>query len=114
MPIKKYWYLNEVYSDANQQSSNNKEFISKSIVDSFRLKNNKRAENQYNDRYNHQLMPKYSNFIKDKILVVIGTVKPWLEAIALDAGAGKVVILEYTRKEYEQKNMEWLQVNDEK
>ena len=58
------------------------------------------------------MMPRYSNFIKEKSMVVLGTIKPWLEAIALDAGASKVITLEYTRKEYEQKDMEWLHVND--
>ena len=112
MPIRRYWYFNEVYSDANQKSVNNKQIIPKSVVDSFRLKDNNRAENQYKDRYNHQMMPKYTNFINGKSMVVLGTIKPWLEAIALDAGASKVITLEYTRKEYEQKDMEWLHVND--
>ncbi len=34
-------------------------------------------------------MPRYSNFIKGKSMVVLGTIKPCLEAIALDAGASK-------------------------
>ena len=63
MPITKYWYFNEVYSDANQKLNENKEIIPKSVVDYFRLKDNNRAENQYKDQYNHQMMPRYSNFI---------------------------------------------------
>jgi hypothetical protein len=59
-------------------------------------------------------MAKYSSdYLKDKHLAVIGTIKPWLEAIALDAGASKVTTLDYTKKAYEQKNtLEWLHVND--
>jgi hypothetical protein len=113
MPITNYWYFNNVYSDANQKEVEKKEIISKSEVDEFRLKDNKRVANYYGDWYNHQLMPKYSDYIKGKKLVVIGTEKPWLEAIALDAGAAKVITLDYTRKEYEQKDiLEWLHVYD--
>ena len=112
MPIKKYWYFDDVYSDANQKVANSKQIIPKYLVDSFRLKDNYRAENQYKDRHNHLIMPKYSNYIKNKSMIVIGTIYPWLEAIALDAGASRVVTLDYTRKKYEQKDMEWLHVID--
>jgi hypothetical protein len=113
MPITKYWYFNDVYSDANQKEAKNKEIITKSEVDGYRLKDNNRVANYYGDWYNHQLMPKYSNYIKGKKLTVMGTIKPWLEAIALDAGAAKVITLDYTRKEYEQKDiLEWLHVYD--
>ena len=113
MPITKYWYFNDVYSDANKKEDKIKEIISKSEVDSYRLKGPNRAANYYGDWYNHQLMPKYSNYLKGKTLTVIGTIKPWLEAIALDAGASKVITLDYTRKEYEQKDiLDWLHVVD--
>jgi hypothetical protein len=114
MPIKSYLYFNDVYSDANKKFSENKDKITKKEVDSLRLdSSNKRVGNYYGDWYNHHLMPKYSNYIKNKVMTVIGTIMPWLEAIALDAGAGKVVTLDYTRKEYEQKDiLEWLHVQD--
>ena len=113
MPITKYWYFNDVYSDAAQKITTHKEVISKSTVDSFRLKDNNRARNYYGDSYNQRLMPKYSSFIKGKSMIVLGTVEPWLEAIALDAGAAKVITLEYTRKEYEQKDiLLWLHTYD--
>ena len=109
MPITRYWYINNAYSDVKKIENKEKEIINKSVVDSFRLNNNRRVGNYYGDQYNHQLMPKYSNNIKDKTVVVIGTILPWLEAIALDAGASKVITLDYTRKEYEQKDiLEWL------
>jgi hypothetical protein len=88
MPITKYWYFNDVYSDADKKQKEVKEVISKAQIDSYRaVKETKRKNNQYSDRYNQQLMTKYSENIKKKSMAVIGTQIPWLEAIALDAGA---------------------------
>ena len=94
MPITKDWYFNDVYSDANTNLTKKLEIINKNKVDYYRLnKNNTRINNYYFDMQNHRLMAKYSNSIKNKIMTIIGTIEPWLEAIALDAGAGKVVTL---------------------
>ncbi len=41
-------------------------------------------------------MAQYSPLIKDKSMLVVGTIKPWLEAIALDAGASKVALSSFT------------------
>jgi len=114
MPITKYLYINEVYSDADKDKTEKMEIVTKDIVDSYRLRNGQRVENYYQDISNNDLMTKYSKSnIHGKTLTVIGTQKPWLEAIALDAGASKVITLEYTRKEYEQKNiLEWLHIHD--
>ena len=94
MPFYKDFYFNDVYSDADKKISEKVDIISKDTVDHYRLNsNNTRVPNYYGDWENHKLMPKYNNYIKGKIMTIIGTIAPWLEAIALDAGAGKVVTL---------------------
>ena len=94
MPVTRDFYFDDVYTDANKNTSASIERISKEKVNFYRLRTNEnRTRNYYVDWENHKLMPKYSNFIKDKTMTVIGTIDPWLEAIALDAGAKKVVTL---------------------
>ncbi len=49
---------------------------------------------------------------KGKKFVVIGTQSPWVEALALDVNSSRVFTLEYTKKEFEQKEvLEWLHVH---
>jgi hypothetical protein len=94
MPITNYFYFNDVYYDANTNATETIEIIKKDQVDYYRLNKDKnRNKNIYVDWENHRLMPKYSNYVKDKTMAVIGTQQPWLEAIALDTGAKKVVTL---------------------
>ncbi len=113
MPITKYWYFDEAYSDASEKKSDQIETIPKAAIDHFRLNGTTRVENVYYDRYMNRLMSKYSNSIDRKKMIVIGTRSVWLEAIALDAGVSKVITLDYTRKKYEEKDiLEWIHVND--
>ncbi len=94
MPFTSNNYFNDVYPDSDKKENKNMKIITKKEVDVFRLdKNNTRGGVTYNDRHNHELMPKYSDYIKGKLMVVIGTIRPWLEAISLDTGARKVVTL---------------------
>ena len=106
MPIKEYAYFNSVYSDADKKGEKAKEVIRKSQVDEYRSTDGtNRKANGYNDRKMFRLMTNYSSRVKDKTVSVIGTQTYWLEAIALDIGASKVTTLDFTRKEYEQKEI---------
>jgi hypothetical protein len=114
MPITKYWYFNDVYSDSNKKDKEAKEVISKGQMDELKSTDGT-SKHGYPDWYGPQsrLMAKYSSAIRDKKAVVIGTTQPWLEATCLNAGASKVTTLEFTRKEYEQKEiLEWFHVQD--
>ncbi|CAF0935345.1 unnamed protein product [Brachionus calyciflorus] len=113
MPNRKYWYINEVYSDS---TSNNKTIMQEySIMDIAKLvekvKNNE-PQPHYGDKVLNELMGNYSSYVKDKSVVVIGTQLPWVEAIAYYHGATYITTLDYTRKKYRVANMNWYHVND--
>ena len=91
MPLSKLWYFNEPYYDLSNNYSIEKEIITKSQIDYFRTNDGKkRPENNYGDWYNHYFLRKYSKNIRNKNFLVFGSIKPWLEAIALDNQASKV------------------------
>jgi hypothetical protein len=115
MPITKYWYFDMVYSDSNAKNTGVREIISKESVEKYRLSYGKnRAGFTYDDSFLlEQIMHKYSHFISRKTIAVIGTENPWVEAIALDTNSSKVYTFDYTRKEYEQKDiLQWTHVFD--
>lgn len=114
MPLSKLWYFNEPYYDWSSNYSVKKEIITKSEVSYFRTNDGKkRPENNYGDWYNHYYLRKYSKNIRNKTFLVFGSIKPWLEAIALDNQASKVFTFDYNRKTYEENNlMQWWHIND--
>jgi hypothetical protein len=67
---------------------------------------------QYSDTTLNELMHYFKPSIAKKSLAVIGTVRPWVEAIGILVGASPIVTLEYTRAKYDYPNMEWHHVND--
>ncbi len=114
MPIAKYRYFDEVYSDADQKKGKAIEIKTKAQMDALRATDGTK-DHGYPDWYGPQsrLMAKYSYAIRGKRAAVIGTQTPWLEATCLNAGASKVTTLDFTRKEYEQKEiLEWFHVQD--
>jgi len=115
MPITKYWYINEVYSDSNLDSNKTsyKSIVSKSELNKWREKVRNKQPLSYYDTELQEMMFSYSNELKDKKIAIIGTQLPWIEAISLEIGTGKITTLDYTRKKYEQSDLlEWLHVND--
>lgn len=52
-------------------------------------------------------MKQYSDRIKDKSFLVVGTEYTWIEALALLFQAAQVTTLDYTHKRYERANMDW-------
>jgi hypothetical protein len=117
MPIRRYYYRNDAYSDASANAPDKaNQTIAKEMVDDYRRLNGteRRRKLKYKDSFlvDH-MMRKYSSHLAGQTVAVIGTQEPWLEAIALDINSSKVFTLEYTRKEYEQKEiLEWLHVQD--
>jgi hypothetical protein len=59
-----------------------------------------------------KLFAKYNQFVRDKTCVVIGTQKPWIEALAVMNGASEITTLDYILKTYEHPKMYWKLVND--
>lgn len=112
MPIKKWWYINEVYSDSNGENKNEKRVISKSEIELLRYKVKKNQPLNYFDKVLNELMHYFKPSINGKTLAVIGTQIPWIEAIGLEVGCSRIVTLDYTRSVYEYPNMEWFHVND--
>ena len=111
MPVTTYWYFNNVYTDAIDTGKKEvKEIISKQEVDSLRTNVSDTRTGHYGDNYMRRFMTKY---VKGDRVAVIGTEMPWVEAIALDAGASKIVTLDFTRKAYEQSDvLDWIHVQD--
>jgi hypothetical protein len=115
IPIRNWLYINEAYKDSNLDKIYNRklDIINKDDVKFWQDAVKKRLPLNYGDQFMTQLMFKYENQIKNKLVGVIGTQSVWIEAIALEVGASKVTTLEYTRKEYEDKEkLEWIHVND--
>jgi len=112
MPITNYWYSNDVYSDSNSDSKSLPVIISGKEFSGWLdlVKNNKPLN--YGNQCLQTTMTNYSDQIKEKSIVVIGTQLPWIEAIAYHLSASKITTLDYTRKKYETNKLEWLHVND--
>lgn len=109
IPIRNWMYINEAYKN----SDGHKEIITKEDVKFWQDAVKKRLPLNYGDKHMTQLMFKYKDQIKDKSLAVIGTQSVWIEAIGLEVGAFKITTLEYTRKEYQDKEkLKWLHLND--
>lgn len=111
MPIKKWWYINDLYSD----SKGDARAIKDVSMDDFnywrkRVRKNKRLH--YHDKTLNDLMHIFDHEIVNKSITVIGTVQPWIEAIAYELNASEITTLDFTRKRYGISKMNWLHVND--
>ena len=112
MPITRYWYINEAYTDSNSDNKSVvQEVISTQFTQYLGMVKRKEALN-YEDTKLNEVMHSYGEYIKDKTVAVIGTQLPWIEAIAYDIGASSITTLDYTRKKYELPNLKWIHVND--
>lgn len=64
---------------------------------------------------NTVFQPQFENYkteIDSKSMVIIGTVEPWLEALAYEMNASRIITLDYTRKYWHDRKLEWYHVND--
>ena len=116
MPITRDFYFNDVYSSADKASdqvtNETIPVIASSEVNSWRVKVRAREALVYGDQLLRDLVLANKTTFAQKKVLVLGTIDPWAEAIALEAGAGRITTVDYTRKRYENANMEWLHVND--
>ena len=116
MPIKRDFYCDDVYSSADKSSDQTANdtlpIITKTHVDSWQVKVRERKKLVYSDQLLRDLILANRNAFGQKSVLVLGTIDPWAEAIALEAGASRITTVDYTRKRYESSNMTWLHVND--
>ena len=117
-PITKSFYFNDAYKDSltNKENSGMKPIIPETDFDDLLSKIRKNVNfNYYNDFALKDLMFKHVALLKNKSFAVFGTILPWVEAIAYEAGSSPITTLDYTRKTYAddlQSRLEWLHVID--
>ena len=58
------------------------------------------------------ILTKYKEKIQSESIVIIGTIEPWIEALVYELEASRIVTLDYTRKTWHEKKLEWYHVND--
>ncbi|RNA10879.1 TPR domain [Brachionus plicatilis] len=110
-PITSLRYFNNAYSDSASNSSSSK-LISSS---QFYMLLQNVIQNKalgYKDTLLNKVMHEFKKNIEKKSMAVIGTVLPWVEAIAYHLGSSKVSSFDYTRKRYNISRLEWWHVND--
>jgi len=122
MPLTKEFYFNDVYSDSDSGLDLNLKNETKNTQQVTTSEFNQLVKNIENKIpvgwYGRSsldleaIMSKYANKIKSKSMVVIGTIMPWVEAIAYHLTSSQITTLDYTRKQYESKGLEWIHVND--
>jgi hypothetical protein len=114
MPIKKWWYINDLYSDSKGENKNiKKRTINSTEIDDLRNKIKTNQRYAYGDLILNELMHSFGKTLNNKSLAVIGTQIPWIEAIGLETNCSSIATLDYTRAEYKYPyNMKWLHVND--
>jgi hypothetical protein len=108
MPLRRLWYFN----DATQSKNDIIGFISNKEIENWRLKVRKGEPLKYEDVNLRGLMYKYSQYIKNQYIAVIGTTAVWIESIAVELEAKKIYTLDYTRNKYESSQLEWVHVFD--
>ena len=112
MPISRYFYRNDAYNDSNSEK---KEEVKRLIDEDFDEMLDKVRKNKalnYGDKSMNRIIHSYSSEVKNKKFAVIGTIIPWIEAIAYDTGASHITTIDYTRNKYQRENLEWMHVND--
>lgn len=104
MPIKKWWYLNDVYSDStgaeadqSVENNRNRRIIKAQEINELmkRVRHNRRLN--YGDKVLNSVLHWFSSRLVNKSMAVVGTQIPWIETIGLEIGCSKIVTLDYTR-----------------
>lgn len=112
MPLQKYWYFNDAYSDSDSNVKTPSSVLQKARIDYWLERIRKNMPLGYEDVNLQKEMFKYSSEFRNKSTIVIGTVEPWIESIAYELGSSRIVTLDYTRKMSEIKQIEWWHLND--
>ena len=115
-PIKKSWYINEIYSDSDSNKKNEiKTLIQDSELNDFlkKIRNNEDF-NAYHDFAMRDFFNEFSPILKNRSLAVLGTQQIWIEAAAFNVGCREITTLEYTRKIYSEKQtiLKWYHILD--
>lgn len=104
MPIKKYSYYNDVYQDSDSLINGSNEKINEQTFNDLLNKINKNESfNYYHDTNLKDLFLSdnyYKKSLKNKTIVVFGTILMWIETLAYIAGSSKIFTLDFTRKTY--------------
>jgi hypothetical protein len=112
MPIRKKFYINEIYTDSTNADKSIQKVITRADLDVFREKMRKKQPLHYDDSVLSEMMRHFSPALREKSMAVIGTLVPWVEAISLEVGCSKIVSLDYTHNSYEMTELEWFHVRD--
>ncbi|CAH1779856.1 unnamed protein product, partial [Owenia fusiformis] len=88
--IRKYWYINNTGTNKPQQT-----FTANAIEQLIQDDRDGMIIGGYGVPEPKKAIAKYIDAIKNNYGVVIGSVSPWLEALALSAGAKHITTLEY-------------------
>ena len=113
MPITKTFYFNDVYKDAKSDDKSfykNLEFKQYDGIDE--IENGTKGFGTYGATQFAPLLTKYAGQIKERTMVVIGTIFPWIEKFAYHLNASKITTLDYTRAKWNDPRLEWEHVND--
>lgn len=112
MPLTKLWYFNDMFNDAESSNKNKKVPVDKKMFDNNIEKVKNWKPLGYQDTNFQHAFEAFKTQVKDKSLLIIGTINPWIEAIGYVYGSSKIVTLDYTRKYWHDKRLEWYHVND--
>ena len=114
LPMRRLWYFDNAYSDSDSLKKNDiKSIVTKEELNIWLDKIRKNLPLGYDDFSLKESMYSYADKLKDKTMVVIGTVSVWIEALSYELGCSKITTLDYTRRSYyDPSKFEWLHVND--
>ncbi|CAH1778602.1 unnamed protein product [Owenia fusiformis] len=98
LPNKNYWYINDKKSISRV---NREKYFSKEAIEQL-IKNDKAGKiiGTYDVQEPKKSITAYKNEISNNRGVVIGSQSPWLEALALSAGAKHMTTLEYNNNPF--------------
>ena len=112
MPITGLDYIDEAYVDASGNKSDKIHVIS----DVELLLVNDYVEDHENSGHGpkiiKQQMQLYNKELQGAHVLVVGSEQPWVEMIARNLGAEKIISLDYTRKKYTNAHFEWWHILD--
>lgn len=115
MPITGEYYFDEAYADSGLETSLSTvqvPLIKREDMEIYEQMVRSGESLGYGDLTLAAKTAEYERYIRGKSVVVVGTISPWIEAIASVVGARKVTTLDYTRKHHQNLKFEWIHVYD--
>lgn len=106
MPISSYSYIDQSMHNSNLSiiTNDDLEEMYEKIKDYKMLGHGPRIIQERLRDYKHK--------IQEAHVLILGSETPWVEAILTDFGASKTITLDYAKKIFENKKMEWWQIMD--